>query len=176
MIKILIISLFILSGCSLQSPVNKAQYEASNAFSSYTKNFLSDNNLIAKNELNRAIAHSKKNANLDSLARIYLGECALNISVGIEDRCENYINIRDLINSKDLDIYYKFITLQIQNNEIDKLPIVYKDFTKFMNNKNYTKAYNEILKMDSEVSKLLSASLIRKHLNKNLDLLCKSRG
>jgi len=167
MIKILIISLFILSGCSLQSPVNKAQYAASNAFNSYTKNFLSDNNLIAKSELHRAINNAKLSADLDALARIYLGQCALNISVGIEDKCQNYKNIKELIDSNNLDNYCKLITLEVQDIQIDKLPITYKKFTKYLNDKNYNKAYQEILKMDSEVSQLISASLIRKYLDRN---------
>jgi len=165
--NILIILVFIFTGCSFKTPPNKAQFETTNAFASYTKNFLSDNDAIAKNDINRAISHAKKSANLDALARIYLGECALNISVDIQDSCKKYRDVKELVLDDSLQAYYSFITLQIKKAQIDKLPKMYRAFASHLYMKKFNKAYEEILKMDSEVSQLLSASLIKNQIDKN---------
>lgn len=163
--NILIILIFILSGCSFKTPANQAQYETVNAFSSYTKNFLSANDSIAKNDINRAISHAKKSADFNALARIYLGECALNISVGIDDNCKKYLTIKELlVDDGTLKSYYSFISSKTVKN--DKLPKIYKTFNTHLNLKEYNYAYEDILKIDNAVSQLLLASLIRKHLNK----------
>ncbi|MFT7005397.1 MAG: hypothetical protein ACJAWW_002772, partial [Sulfurimonas sp.] len=114
MIKIIILScsLVFFSACSFKSPANQWQYQSSSAFDSYTKNFLSCNNSLAKNDLSRAIKHSKQSADLTMLCKIYLGKCALNISVGLNDSCKEYKNISELVNNKSLDAYYDFITLK----------------------------------------------------------------
>ena len=92
-IEILSHSLLLFSACSFKSPPNQWQFKSTAAFDSYTKNFLSSNDALAKNDLSRAIKHAKQSADLKMLARVYLGECALNISVGIDDNCKDYLNI-----------------------------------------------------------------------------------
>ena len=165
--NILIILVFIFSGCSFQTPPNQAQFETTNAFASYTKNFLSGNNTIAKNDIDRAINHAKKSANLDALARIYLGECALNISVGIKDSCKKYTDIKELLVDDSLEPYYSFISSHMKQTQVDKLPKVYKAFATHLKTKKFNIAYKEILSMNSEVSQLVSASLIKNYLDIN---------
>jgi hypothetical protein len=84
---LLFIFLLQFNGCSFKTPQNKWQFKSVNAFSAYTKNFLSAKDTLAKDDLKRAVNHAKQSANLSQLARIYLGECALNISVGLKDNC-----------------------------------------------------------------------------------------
>jgi len=163
---ILLLSLILFSGCSLKTAPNQWQYKSANAFSSYTKNFLSDNHILAENDLSRAIEHAKKSADFTQLATIYLGECALNISVGVEDNCTKYTNIQKLLHNKELDAYHSFITMSIRNEDIKLLPQHYQAFALSFNKSNFKKARTKMLQIQKETSLLLCASLLRNHLDK----------
>ena len=163
---ILFFSLILLSGCSLKTPPNQWQYKSANAFSSYTKNFLSANQVLAENDLNRAIEHAKKSADFTQLATIYLGECALNISVGIDDNCEKYKDIQEFVNDKELDAYYALITKSITNQKIKLLPQQYRAFALSFNKADFKEANAKLLSIEKETSLLLCASLLKNHLDK----------
>lgn len=159
MIKFLpmLITFFIFTACSLpdfKTHPNAWQHKSASAFNSYTKNFLRANDAIAKSDLKRAIAHAKHSADLTSLARIYLGECALHVSVGIKDTCQKYNEISNLINSKELEAYKNFITKSINKSQINLLPKHYQNYTQ-----------KDILSMPKITSKLLSATLIKDKLH-----------
>lgn len=162
-VSIFIISLF--SACSFKSKPNEWKYKSINAFSSYTKNFLSANDALAKSDLKRAIQHAKSSADLTQLSRIYLGECALNISVGIDDDCKSYKEIAELVEDKSLKSYYMFIKSTISMDDLTPLNSNYKDFAKYSINKEYTKAKANLFDMGRITSILLSASLIKDELN-----------
>lgn len=166
MIKVLLLLFLLLffSSCSFKSPQNEWQKKSSNAFSSYTKNFLSNNSSLAENDLNRAIKHAKQSADLKQLAGVYLGECALNISVGIEDSCQKYLEISDVVKSKKLDSYYKFITHSISKGEIQYLPQNYQEYILNIQSSNFKEANKNILNMQRVTSTLLCAVLIEKNL------------
>ena len=154
----------LLSSCSLQTEPNQWQYKSVNAFDSYIKNFLQSNDTLAKSDLQRAVKHAKMSANLTSLSRIYLGQCALNISVGIKDKCDDYKNITELVNNHTLDAYYSFISLSIQNQQISLLPKKYQDFAFHLQSQDYSKANNDILQIKDATSQLLAASLIKENI------------
>jgi len=162
---VLLFTLLLFSGCSLQTPPNNFEYKSANSFSSYTKNFLSANDLLAKNDMKRAIKHAKQSANLNTLARIYLGECSLNISVGIKDNCSKYEDIRDIAKDKYLESYYSLIRKKLQYNDIESLPKRYKKFAFYFINNKYNKAYKEISSMQEINSQLISAYLIKEYLD-----------
>jgi len=168
MIKFFVFSImFILSGCSFKSPPNHFQYKTTNAFVSYKKNFLSNNAILAKNDLKRAIQYAKTSSNLTDLAHIYLGECALNISVGIKDECEKYITIQNLVDNPTLNSYYSLITNQLLDEHIANLPPKYKEFALYKLNNQLDLAYNETLNMQNISSKLIASSLIKESLNEH---------
>ena len=169
MIKILsfIMFLFVFLGCSFKEIPNDWQYKSISSFDSYAKNFLSSNDVLAKSDFKRAIKHAKKSANLTTLARIYLGKCALNISVGLEDKCEEYKNIDVVIEDDYLSSYYNLITLKLNKVNTSSLDDSYKNFYKSIVEKNYIQANNQIWQMKKATSKLLSAALIKEHLNNN---------
>lgn len=107
----LILSIAILLfGCSFATPPNEWRYKSADAFNSYVKDFMSGEDALARNDMRRAVKHAKKSADLTTLARVYLGKCALNISVGIEDRCEEYKSISHLVEDEELSNYYAVIT------------------------------------------------------------------
>jgi hypothetical protein len=163
-LSIYILILFLFGGCSFQTPPNNWQYKSVNAFDSYTKNFLSSNDKMAENDIQRAISHAKSSADLTQLAHIYLGECALNISVGVDDRCEKYKDIADVVNSKKLNAYYDFLNSDITNEEIDNLPNNYQTFARYLDAKDYKNANTEILNINKSTSQLLAASLLKEHI------------
>jgi len=166
MIKIsFLLLLIILSGCSLKTPPNEWQYKSSGAFSRYTQDFLTGNETLAKNDLARAIKHAKKSADLTQLAKIYLGECALNISVGIDDACKNYANISDLVDDDMLHAYYDFIRLSLKKEQIPYLPKEYHSFAKSLIKKDFKSANEDIFNMPKATSSLLCASLIKENID-----------
>ena len=112
MIKYIFILFIIIyfSACSFKTAPNEWQYKSANAFDSYVNDFMSEQDILAQNDLRQALKYAKKSANLSTLARIYLGKCALNISVGIEDKCKEYQSISNLVDDKELSNYYGIIT------------------------------------------------------------------
>ena len=108
-------------GCSFKTPANEWQYKSSNAFSSYVKHFMYGEDRVARNDLKRAVKYAKMSANLKPLARVYLGKCALNISVGVVDRCSEYESISNLIEDEELSNYYSIITKSPNTNPKDIL-------------------------------------------------------
>lgn len=158
------VAVFFISGCSFKTPPNQWQYKSVNAFDSYTKNFLSGDDVTARHDLNRAIKHSKSSADFTPLARVYLGECALNNMVGIKDTCEDYKALRELLQSKKLDAYYAFINNDIKSQQIKNLPQNYKEFALYVQNKEFNEANKNILNQEKVTSTLLCASLIEDKL------------
>jgi len=100
----------LLFGCTFKTPTNEWQYKSADAFNSYVKDFMQCEDSLAKHDLKRAVKHAKKSADLSSLARVYLGKCALNISVGVVDGCDEYKNISHLVEDEKLESYYGIIT------------------------------------------------------------------
>jgi len=167
MIKIVFFVLFsiVFVGCSFKVAPNKWQYESANYFNLYQNNFLKDKKVLAKNDLKRAIQSAKRSANLTTLARVYLGECALNISVGIYDDCTKYIEISDVVNDLELDAYYAFIQKKVSQKQVTILPDDYKKFAVLQKNLEYEKASSFIFVTKKVTRSLLFASLIKENLS-----------
>jgi DNA primase len=165
MIKILILSLIFFTACSFKTPQNEWQYKSANAFNSYTKNFLGSNDILAKSDLDRAIKHAKKSADLTELAKIYLGECALNISVGKSSTCREYQNISELVQNRELQAYYALISLHVKKQQIEFLPQVYREFALHVEREEYKKAELTLLHVEKPISTLLCASLIKERVS-----------
>ena len=155
-------------GCSMKTPPNQWQYNSTNAFDSYKNNYLSSNDSAAKEDFKRAVKHAKVSSELTTLSRIYLGECALHISVGEEDECIKFQEIQNVVNDAFLDAYYGFITYQLTKEQIPLLPQIYQDYIWHVENLEYKEANEDILKMDEATSQLLSAALLKENLTNEL--------
>jgi len=165
-----LLSIVFFQGCSLKSPENQWEYNSSNAFNSYKKSFLINEEELAKSDLQRAIKYAKQSADLRQLSRIYLGVCALNISVGEEQGCANYKKIEALINSLELRSYFLMLTNKItkeQENQLLYLPKQYQSFAKYRLLKKYDLAFESIKSMEQISSQFIAASLIKKELKKS---------
>ncbi len=155
----------LLNACSFSKPQNDWQYKSAYNFTRYTEYFLSEDETLAKSSYKAAVKNAKKSADLDTLARIYLGECALNIAVGEADTCEKYLQISQLVSTPELSAYYAFLTQSLHEYQIAQLPTNYQNFAKYLLAQKYNEAADDVLKMDKSTAKLLSASLIKEHLN-----------
>lgn len=165
-ISLIVFIFLFFQGCSFKSPENTWEYNSASSFSSYTKNFLSANDDIAQDDLQRAMKYAKQSANLEQLSRIYLGECALNLSIGEKDNCSKYKSIEELVDSSELNAYYLMLENQLKKEQIKNLSEQYQVFMKYKSSKEYNKAFDSIKKMKQASSKFIAASLIKNKLDK----------
>ena len=164
LISYLIIVLFF-TACSSKSPINQWKIRSINSFDSYKYNFLIDNDLVAKRDLKSAIKYAKQSADLSTLAKIYLGECALNYSHGIEFTCTKVDEVLSLMQNIKLNSYYSFIRLNFNQSDIINLPNKYQKFASNILKKNYNEANIDIVNMSDATSKLIASSLIKDNID-----------
>lgn len=168
--KLFIISIYLLvffQGCSFKSPLNQWEFNSSSSFSSYSKYFLIDEEELANSELQRAIKYAKQSANLEQLARVYLGACALNISVGKEDKCKDYIKIEEFVSSPELKVYYLMLLNEGQEEQTSYLPKQYQTFIEYKYLKKYDLAFESIKSIKQASSQFIAAKLIKKQIKKS---------
>ncbi|MDH4944806.1 hypothetical protein [Sulfurimonas sp. C5] len=161
MIKSLLILLILLfSACSTEPAPNSWEYKSSSYFESYKKNFLSDNDILAEADLESAVSYAKQGTDVTQLASIYLGTCALNIAVGVEDSCKEYQDIEELVTCPKIKNYYKMIQKDFDNLDTEMLPARYRAFVIAMQQKNTEQANSIVQKMKDPISQLLEISLL----------------
>jgi len=168
MIRVLFLATLVLifNACSFKTPQNDWQYKSSSIFDSYVKNYLASNALLAKSDLKRATRQASMGANITPLAKIYLGECALKISVSKETSCPKYKKIRTLVEDKSTDAYYLLITDKISLERVDYLPKQYQTFVKAMLKKDFIVANKTLQNIEPTTSKLLAGALLKENINK----------
>lgn len=165
--KVVLIALIValMSACSFSKKPNSWEHKSRINLSTYTEAFLSAKELLAKSALKSAKEGAKQSADLSSLAKVYLGECALNIAVGVDDSCLEYKEIETLIDNRELDAYYKLLTKKIKKEQIDDLPQQYREFASLYINQDYTQAAEKLLAIKQTSSSLICASLMKEQLN-----------
>lgn len=164
-IALTLATLLSFGGCSFSKPPNDWQYKSAAYFHAYQENFLSARTLLARGELQRAKSYAKQSADLETLARVYLGESALEISVGIKNSCQSYQEIADLISNKELDAYAAFLTQTLREEQISYLPKQYREFAFALTKEHYKEAKELLFEMQKVSSTLLAAALIKEHLD-----------
>ena len=163
---LLIISL-LFAGCSFKTS-NKYKYrvDASNSFDSFKKYYLQGKTRLASIALKRALQNAKEGSDINSIAKIYLGECALHKAMLLHDNCSEYRQIQNLTNDKYLKNYYLFIAGKFQNINISLLPESYRDFAKYLKQKNFNAAVKALYNIKNSDSKIIAASLVKDKLSK----------
>ncbi len=161
MIKsLLILFVLLFSACSTEPVPNSWEYKSSSYFESYKKNFLYDHDILAEADLESAVSYAKQGTDVTQLASIYLGECALNIAVGVDDTCKEYQEIEGLVTCSKIKNYYKMIQKDFDNIDVAMLPSRYRDFIVAMQQEDMVQANSNIQKMEDPVSQLLAISLL----------------
>ncbi len=159
--------ILIFAGCSFKTPPNQWEYNSTSAYNSYEKYFLSNQDILAKSYINTAITNAKQSANLNQLARVYISACALNKSVEETSYCKEYESIKDLVSSKELDIYFQMLNQKLDETQIEYLPKQYQSFYKNFLLKKYDLAFKDLVSMEQITSKFIAANLIKEQLSKS---------
>jgi hypothetical protein len=166
--NLLIAALFIFAGCSTKVVDNKWQYQSYNSYTSFEKYLMQYKLELAAIELDRARSNAKQSANLDTLARVELSSCALHVALLEEFTCKNFVELKPLIDDKQLDAYYNFLSLEFNKDDISELPDQYREFAKAYL-KSDTKAMNRaILSLKPLTSKMIAASLIKEKISQDV--------
>lgn len=167
MIKsLLIVFVLLFSACSMEPAPNSWEYKSSSYFESYKKNFLYDKDVLAQADLESALSYAKQGTDATQLASIYLGKCALNIAVGLDDKCIEYQEFEELVSCPKIKNYYKMVQNNFEQIEIEMLPPRYRDFVLSMQKQDVKRANSIIQKMDDPVSQLLTISLLGESVTK----------
>ncbi len=161
MTKVLFFTVFLLfAGCSFNAPKNSWIYQVSNSYELYKKNLLKGNDELAKENLKNAVKEAKSSADLSSLAKIYLGECALNNALGIEDKCRKYLDLKDVADSKELQNYYYLVTKDIKKTDPSLLPVKYKYLVKYIKKGDYRSANKAVSEIQTPSSRLIAIYIL----------------
>ncbi|MBU0631015.1 hypothetical protein KKA17_00045 [bacterium] len=158
-------TLIFLSACSFTKPKNEWQINSINAYDSYKEYYLKGEDNLASTDMKRAVKYAKQSADLNTLARIYVSECALHVGVLEGENCAKYLNVKNLAASDELYSYYQFLQDKLAAENIKFLPSKYQRFATYKLNNDLRQAESELLKMDDIVSKMICASLVKDSLH-----------
>ena len=153
------------SACSTKMPVNAWQYKSVSAFELYKSNFLQGNEVMARHELKNAIRYAKQSADLDTLSKIYLSECALNKIVSQEKGCSAYLDVAKIEQNTQERVYYDFLQNNMDKKDIKKLPLRYRDFAEYFVKNDFKHAEQKALEIEDDISKFIALSFIKEHLS-----------
>ncbi|QOP40276.1 hypothetical protein [Sulfurimonas marina] len=162
----LIVSLLLFTSCSMEPAPNSWEYKSSAYFESYKKNFLYDKEILAESDLQSARSFAKRGGDVTQLASIELGKCALNIAVGIEDKCAEYQEMEELVTCPRIKNYNKMLQKEWDDIDLSMVPSKYKDFVEAMKKGDLSGADTTVQKIDDPVSKLLALALLGDEVSK----------
>ncbi|PLA74130.1 hypothetical protein CYQ88_07770 [Hydrogenovibrio sp. SC-1] len=155
-----------ISGCSIQfsQPQNAWQVKAVSAFQNYQKYYLEGRVILAESERRKAISQAKQSAKLETLARVYIADCAIQAAVLNASDCALYLQVKPLVNAPELEAYYHFLSGSLSASEVDKLPSQYHGFAKKWQSGKTTKLDELVLAISPLESQLVSASIAKEML------------
>jgi len=164
---VLLIVSILFTGCSFKTGYKyKYRVNASNSFDSFKRYYLQGKTRLASIALKRALQNAKEGSDINSIAKIYLGECALHKAILLQDNCEEYRQIKNLTNDKYLENYYLFIVGKFQKTDIALLPEQYRDFARYLKKREIKSAVKALYDIKNSDSKIIAASLIKDKLSK----------
>ena len=165
-----VLSLFFLtliSACSFQQPQNAWQYKAVTAFEKYQDYYLENRVILADSERKKAISFAKQSAHLNTLARVHLGDCAIQFAALNPSDCAAYQKVAPLIDDPELKAYFHLLSGQLSQADIAQLPENYREFAKALLQKSNNQLAEEILRIPELTSRLIAASIAKPSLNLN---------
>lgn len=169
---LVIACILILGGCSFKQPQNKWELNAINAAQAYQKNFLSSYDVAAKKDLQRAVAHAKKSANLQTLAKIYLTKCAMQVSVLKDPTCSDFTKLQKVIQNSQLSAYKAFLMRNIAQEQIELLPKRYHKFAASLLKDDMNQTIKAMQNIEDIHSRFIAAALIKEALDsKQIDAI-----
>lgn len=156
-----------IAGCSIQfnQPKNAWQVKAVSAFQNYQKYYLEGRIVLADSERRKAISQAKQSAKLETLARVYIADCAIQAAVLNPSDCALYLEVRPLVKVAELEAYYHLLTGQLKASEIDKLPPQYQSFGEIWISGKTSKLTETVLSISPLESQLVAASIAKEQLS-----------
>jgi hypothetical protein len=171
----MMIVLIVLTGCSSKTPPNSWEYKSSHFFSTYTQHLLRGEATSARVALKKSIHYAKQSADLKQLARIYLGRCALHISMGGNGPCKQYEQIQELVHSKELQAYDRMLQHRIVKEEIPYLPKQYQRVMYLKLTGQKDQLFETIRTIPQITSRFITAHLMQEELSaKQINYLIKT--
>ena len=158
----------LLSACSFQQPQNAWQYKAVTAFEKYQDYYLENRAILADSERKKAINFAKQSAHLNTLARVYLGDCAIQFAALNKSDCSAYQKVAPLIDDPELSAYFHLLSGQLSQTDISQLPENYRGFARTLLQKSTARLQDEILLIPELTSRLIAASIAKPSLNLNI--------
>jgi hypothetical protein len=152
----IIMILFMLQGCAPKAPDHMWKFYSTSYYNAYRDYLLKGSEDRAYNSLKKSIRYAKSGADLETLKKVYLAKCALNLALLEKSTCASYAEIAELDKSEALEEYYHFLLNQEVKN-IDLLPPQYRDFKREPTPKR-------LEGIASIVSRSVAASLIKEQL------------
>lgn len=162
---LILIFIFILSGCSRPPAVNKWQYDATSAMQAYEKHFLQRYLLRAKSDLSRARSSASQSADLHTRIDIELSACALNLSVLKEDSCEDAAALLQIEPNGSQSAYLHLLRSEITAEEISYLPAQYRSFALTIIEKDISAINKQIEQIRPLSSRIIASALAQEYLS-----------
>lgn len=160
------LGVLLLSGCSIQftQPQNAWQVKAVSAFQNYQQYYLEGRTILAESERKKAISQAQQSANLETLARVYLADCAIQAAALSPSDCALYLQLRPLVKAADLEAYYHLLSGTLRASEVAKLPPQYQSFAKIWLSGKTAELDKSILSMAPIESQLVAGALVKDSL------------
>lgn len=158
-------SIAFLSSCSLQQPLNAWQYKSVTAFEKYQQYYLENHTILADSERKKAITFAKQSAHLNTLARVYLGDCAIQHAALNPSKCIEFQEVSSLVKDTELNAYFDLLTGNLTSSQIPKLPQRYQAFARAYLKHNPKMLRDEIMLIPEVSSRLIAASLVKSQLD-----------
>jgi hypothetical protein len=162
---LLLIVIFLLSGCSHPPAVNKWQYDAVASLQAYQKHFLQKHLLRAKSDLARARSFASQSADLHTRIDVELTVCAMHLSVLDSTSCENASVLLQIDPDPSQLAYLHLLRSEVKPDEITFLPAQYKIFATAIAEEDTFAINEEISQIQPLSSRLLASALAQEHLS-----------
>ncbi len=164
---ILLIIVIFFAGCSFKTNDRyKYRVDASNSFDSFKKYYLQGKTRLASIALKRALQNAKEGSDINAIAKIYLGECALHKAMLIQDSCIDFRQIKDIVSDKNIQNYYLFLIGDLKKIDTRFLPEQYRNFAKYLKKEDFKDAIKALHNIKNADSQIIAASLIKDSLSK----------
>lgn len=163
----LLAGLFLL-GCSTPRYVYKA--ESAGYFQSYKEMMFKAEDFQAAYYLKDAIKSAKQEEHLDTLAKLYLGSCAIELALYKTQKCALFESIEPLLEDKKYEAYKAFILAQNFQKDAESLA-KYRDFMVALEEKNPQSIQKSIEALPDIYAKAIAVSIVKRINGLSVDLI-----
>ena len=159
--------LLLIVGCSGEPKYIWKAY-AGEYFLQYQNMMLANDQEQAVYYFKQAVQEAKKATDLQPLAQLYLGACAMDKALFVDTNCTGYQTLKPLVDTKKLDAYDAFI--QAESFYADENNARYEDVINAINKNSALEALESVENLESVASQAIAASVMWRNGIKTIDL------